>query len=104
MTTLTLKVYKNQKEVYKTFETDAYDIMYGTIEDVLSIMDEVGTKPSNEEIFKAVSSNRQKLNDLLKDIFPEMTDEDIRMIKVKELVPFFFDLLKFVTASFGSKN
>ena len=101
---LSINVYKNHKEIEKTYEVDAYDIMFGTVEDILSIMDELGAKPTNEEIFKAVASNRHKINELLMDIFPEMTEEDIKKIKIKELVPFFVGLFKFVKDSFASKN
>ena len=32
---LELNIYKNQKEVEKTYRTEAYDLMYGTVEDVV---------------------------------------------------------------------
>ncbi len=100
-----INVYKNQKEVAKTFETDAYDIMYGTVEDVLGILDKLGTNASNDDIFKAISDNRGKLEDLMLDIFPEMTKEDLRHIKLKEMVPFFLELFVYVKNSFSeSKN
>ena len=34
-----LNVYKSQTEIEKTFEADAYDLMYGTVEDILGILD-----------------------------------------------------------------
>ena len=50
------------------------------------------------------SVNRKKLNDLLKDVFPEITDEELKRIKLKELVPFFIDLFVYVTDSFGTEK
>ena len=99
---MTLNIYKNQKEIEKTYETDAYDIMYGTVEDIFGIMDGISDKPTNKEILKVVSDNRTKINDLLKDIFPELTDEELRRVKLKELVPFFLDLFAYVKASFAN--
>ncbi len=99
-----LNIYKNQNEIVKTYETGAYDLMYGTVEDLFEVMDEVGDTSSEMEIFKAVQKHRQKLNYLLKDVFPEITDEELRHIKLKELVPFFIDLFAFVTASFSSEK
>ena len=67
-----LNIYKNQNEVEKTYEIDNYDIMYGTVEDVLSMFDDIDDFSDNMQIFKVIQKNRNKLNDLLKDIFPEI--------------------------------
>lgn len=100
-----LNIYKNQNEVAYTFETDAYDLMYGTVEDVLDILDEVtGENATNDDLIKAISSNRDKLNDLLLDIFPDATAEDLRNVKVKELIPLFIELFGFVKDSFGESK
>lgn len=100
-----LNIYKNQKEIEKTYEVDSYDLMYGTVEDILQVLDEVNDKMSDVELFNVISKNRTKLNDLLLDIFPSMTAEELRNIKLKELVPFFLDLFTYVKNSFGqSKN
>ena len=42
-----------------------------------------------------------KLNTLLKEIFPDLTDEELRRVKLKELVPFFLSLFAYVKSSFG---
>lgn len=100
-----INVYKSQKEVAKTFECEAYDLMYGTVEDILSVLDEIGDNPSNEDLFKALAKNRGLINDLLLDVFPDMEKEDLRNIKLKELVPFFLELFAYVKDSFSnSKN
>lgn len=99
-----LNVYKNQREVEKTYEIDNYDIMYGTVEDVLSMFDEIDDFADNMQIFKVIQKNRQKLNDLLKDIFPDLTDDELRRIKLKELVPVFVGLFAYVQASFGTEK
>ena len=95
-----LNVYKNQHEIEKTYEIDNYDLMYGTVEDILSIFDEIEDLQDNMQIFNVIKNNRTKLNDLLKDIFPDLTDEDLRKVKLKELVPVFMDLFSFVKNSF----
>lgn len=100
-----INIYKSQTEVAKTYETETYDVMYGTVEDALAILDELGANASTDEIFKAITKNRDKLNNLILDIFPEMTSEELRMVKLKELVPFFVELFTYVKDSFGkSKN
>ena len=101
-----LNVYKNQKEIDKTVEVDSYDIMYGTVEDVFEVLEGIEDMNDTKAVLDMFTKNRAKLNDLLLDIFGEagLTKEDLRKVKVKELVPLFIDLFKFVQQSFKSKN
>lgn len=99
-----LNIYKNQHDIEKTYEIDNYDIMYGTVEDVLSIFDEIEDLSDNLQIFKVIQKNRIKLNDLLKDIFPDLTDDELRRIKLKELVPLFIGLFTYIQASIGKEK
>lgn len=99
-----LNVYKNQTDIEKTYEIDNYDIMYGTVEDVLSVFDDIEDYSDNTQIFKIIQKNRHKLNDLLKDIFPDLTDDELRRIKLKELIPVFMELFKYVQMSFGTEK
>lgn len=99
-----LNIYKNQREVEKVYTIDHYDIMYGTVEDILEIFDEIDDLSDNIKIFNAIKKNRSKLNDLLQDIFPDLTDDELRRIKLKELIPVFMGLFQFVQTSFESKN
>lgn len=96
-----LNIYKTQKEIEKTYEVDSYDLMYGTVEDILGIFDELEDYSDNMEVFKVIQRNRTKLNDLLMDVFPDMKAEELRRIKLKELVPLFMDLFAYVKDSFG---
>lgn len=99
-----LNVYKNQREIEKTYEIDNYDLMYGTVEDVLAMFDDIEDYSDNTQIFRVIQKNRKKLNDLLQDIFPELTDEELRRIKLKELIPVFMGLFAYVQKSFGTEK
>lgn len=100
-----LNIYKNQREIEKTYVVDNYDLMYGTVEDILGLFDEIEDVHDNLQIFSVIQKNRSKLNDFLKDIFTELTDEELRRIKLKELIPVFMDLFTYVRNSFSeSKN
>lgn len=98
-----LNIYKNQKTIEKTYEVDEYDIMYGTVEDIFDILDGIEDMKTDGQILKLIQSHRMKLNGLLLDIFVDqgLTEEELRRIKVKELVPLFLDLFKYVRDSFG---
>lgn len=101
-----LNIYKNQREIAKTYEVDNYDIMYGTVEDVFDVLEGMEDTKTDGDILKLVQDNRTKLNDLLLDIFGSegLTKEELKMVKVKELVRVFIDLFTYVTTSFTSKN
>lgn len=102
-----LNIYKNQKEIEKTYEVDAYDIMYGTVQDVLEVLDSgMDNLNDNTQVLNVIADNRGKLEDLLLDIFggEGLTKDELRRIKLKELVPLFLDLFKYVQKSFKSKN
>lgn len=102
-----INTYKNQKEIEKTFVVDEYDIMYGTIQDVLEVLDAgIPNLEDEEGLFKLITANRGKLEDLLLDIFAPvgMQKEDLRKIKVKELIPLFIALFSYVQESFKAKN
>ena len=102
-----LNIYKNQREVEKTYEVDAYDIMYGTVQDVLEVLDSgMDNLNDNTQVLKVIADNRGKLEDLLLDIFggEGLTKDELRRIKLKELVPLFLALFKYVQKSFKSKN
>ena len=99
-----LNVYKNQTEIEKTYEVNNYDLMYGTVEDVLSMFDDIEDYSDNTQIFKTIQKNRHKLNDLLKDIFSDLTDDELRRIKLKELIPVFIELFIYVQSSFSTEK
>lgn len=101
-----INTYKNQKEIEKTFEVKSYDLMYGTVQDMLGIIDEAGDLTDEEALFNILVANREKIDELLLDIFgmEGMKKEDLRKIKVKELVPLFVELFQYVQKAFESKN
>lgn len=100
-----INIYKNQREVEKTYEVDNYDLMYGTVEDILALFDDIDDLKDNMQIFNVIKKNRSKLNDFMQDIFPDLSDDELRRIKLKELIPVFMELFAYVTNSFGaSKN
>ena len=101
-----LNIYKNQREIEKTVEVDEYDIMYGTVEDVFDVLDGLEDIDDTTVVMELIRKNKKKLDDLLLDIFDGtgLIKEDLRKVKVKELVPLFVDLFRYVQESFQSKN
>lgn len=97
---LKLNVYKNQKEIEKTYSVDTFDLMTGTTEDFLNAIniDSLSAKTDKEiylEIGKFITKNPRLIYGLLHDIFG-ITEEEWRKTKVKEVGAV---LLKFLTST-----
>ena len=100
-----LNIY-DKKQIVKTYSVDAYDLMWGVVEDVANAikLDELKTG-SQDEIIKLVAnfvvSGRDTVNYLLKDIFDGITDEELRCVRVSEIVSVLVDVVKFTIAQLG---
>lgn len=80
-----INIYDKEKKVAKTLEADGYDLMLGTVEDFMGIID-VDKINDTTEVAKMVVKGYDQIKPLLMDVFPDLTDEDFRNIKVSELV------------------
>ena len=99
-----LKTYKNQNEVEKVFRVEEFDLMLGSIEDVLELFDEIEETSDMGAIATAVIKNRGILYNLVLGIFPDMTRDDLKKIKVRELLPFFLQVLDYIRETLHLKN
>lgn len=90
---LKLNIY-GKGTIEKTYRTDTYDLMYGTIEDLLEIVD-FDKMDDNVEIGKMILKILPKIKPFLKDVFDGLTDDELKRTKVKELIPLFIDICKF---------
>lgn len=87
-----LNIYKG-KEVVKTYETDDYDLTYGVIEDVIEIIDGKDLENKNDLVNIAIDSFHL-LRPLLKEVFDGLTDDELRTVKVRELIVVIVELIK----------
>lgn len=97
-----LNIYENKK-IIKTYEVDAYDLMFGTVEDVANAIDlDSLNSGSDVEILKMVGklvmSSMDTVKNLLKDIFDGLTDEELKKVKVSEIATVLVDVVKFTIA------
>jgi len=88
MATMILNIYKkdNKNEIDKTYRSESYDLMLGTVEEFMQIID-VDKLTDNTEVAKMVIKCYGKLKPLLKDVFDGVTDEELDQVKIKELIP-----------------
>lgn len=94
-----LNIYE-KKKVVKTYEAEAYDLMFGVLEDVAKAakIDDLKTG-SDVEIIKMIGNlaiqSMDTVKDLMKDIFDGITDEELKNTKVAEIAAVLVDVVKF---------
>ena len=98
-----INIWKNQKEIEKTYEVEADDLMYGTLMDLFEIIDGTDLK-DDSQLIKIVTENREQLNRLILDIFPEMTQDELKKTKVKELIPLLIETFQYVISTFTKRK
>lgn len=92
---LKLNIYKvknGARTIEKTYTANDYEIMFGTVEDIINALelDKItGNKLSNDELtsilFKALGRGVPQISLFLQDIFPGLTKEELKNTKVNEV-------------------
>lgn len=100
MSTITLNIYKadNKNEIEKKYTVEGYDLMLGTVEDILNVID-VDKLNDAKAITAMVIKGYSQVKPLLMDVFEGVTSEELNRVKVKELAKVFLDLCKAVSDS-----
>ena len=110
---LKLNIYKKQNEIEKTYSANTYDLLFGTMEDFIQIIDlEKLSSSKNEDFVSAiarlVAEGMGQLKPLFMDIFEGLTEEELRRTKVNELVTIVFNVIKYsitqINTTGGRKN
>lgn len=103
-----LNIY-DRKKVVKTYTTDSYDLMFGTVEDVANAikLDEI-QNGSETEILKAIiamaMTSKEVVKDLLKDIFEGITDDEIRHTRVRDQAAVLYEVVVFTFKGLSDKE
>ena len=99
MATLKLNIYQRNedgtKTVAKTYEAEGYDLMLGTLQDIMAVIDLDKLNSANEtELAKMAVRGFAQVAPILRDVFPGVTSEELRNVKTSELVPLFVELAR----------
>ena len=81
---INLNIYGKDKQIAKTHTVEGYDLMLGTIEDFMEVVD-VEHLDDPVAVSKMIMNGYKQVKPLLKDVFPELTDEEFRGIRLSEL-------------------
>lgn len=102
MAEITLNIYKadNKQEIEKKYTIESVDLMFGTVEDILNVVD---LDKLNDEKAIAVMIVKAwgQLKPFLKDIFPGLTDEEIKHVKINEMIPLFSEIFRAIGENIG---
>lgn len=98
---LTLKIYEG-KEVKKTYTAETVDFSFGVVEDILDALDFENMKTGDKtELAAIIIKCSKQLKPFLKDIFPGVTDDEIRNTRIQNLIEVFRGLYKYATEELG---
>lgn len=93
MATLKLNIYgQDKKTVAKTYTAESYELMLGTVEDIMEVIDIDKLNDDGAVAIMVVKCYGQ-LKPFLKDIFEGLTDDELKCVKVKELIPLFKNII-----------
>ena len=95
---LKLNIY-NKKNIEKTYSTDTYDLMFGTVEDFMDLIDVDQIKTGTDTeiamvVVKAIPKGMGTIKELLKDVFEGLTDSELKNTKVKDITKVLVAIVK----------
>ena len=110
---LNLNIYKG-KTIEKVYTANEFDIMFGTVEDLISLIDvdrltgDISDADFVTAIMLVLRNGFDQVKTLIQEIFPDVTDEELRRTKIKEVAMVIVQVLKYgfksMAAAGNSKN
>lgn len=84
----------------KTYTSDTIDFSFGVVEDVLDALNLENLSDKNQIAIMVVKCSKQ-LRPFLKEIFEGVTDEELRTVKMSNLVEVFKGLYHYASMELG---
>lgn len=102
MNNLVINIYDEKgKTVEKTVQGTTFDLMFGTVQKFMDLMN-IENLENNLELLRLVHSAWSEIRLVLNEVFPELTEEEWKRVKIRELLPVIRDIAKAVLADFMS--
>ena len=103
-----LPVRNKKGEVVKNAEAMTPAIYFGTISNLMELLD-IDDTTSSMELLKKVSTAWKEIVEILSDVFPEVTDDEWKYIRLNDLVPVVLQVIRYtfseiMTIPSDSKN
>ena len=91
---LKLNIYdKTGKSIVRTAESDTFDLMFGTVMSLMELL-KIEDMDDQLELLKIVAGAYDEITGVLSAVFPDITPNEWKCIKVKELMPVILDIAK----------
>lgn len=100
---------KNKKgEIVKEVTAMTPAIYFGTISNLMELLD-INDTTSSMELLKKVSTAWKEIVEILSDIFPEVTEDEWKCVRLNDLVPIVLQVIRYtfseiMTIPSDSKN
>ena len=97
---LKLNIYskEDKKQIEKTYTAEGYDLMLGTIDDLVSIID-LDKMDDDKAVAAMIIKGYRQIKPLLHDVFGA-TEEELNRTRVADLVPCIIDICRSSLESF----
>jgi len=82
------------KNVERVAEGEMYDIMFGTIENIIDILN-LDDASSDTDILKKIYAAYKDLRVILSGFFCDISEDEWKRVKVKELLPVVLEIIRF---------
>ena len=93
-----LNIYKTTpkgRKVDKTYEANTCDIMFGTVEDLIEMLDGITTNLSDEDLMKTLVKNLKNIKPMILNVFQGMTEEELRRTDTKEIIAVVYEIIQY---------
>lgn len=97
---LKLPIRKNGA-IIKTYRADTVNCSFGVIEDIIDTLN-FEKMSNNIEIATVVLKCSKQLKPFLKDVFEGVTDEELRDVKIQDIIAVFKEIFKFAVGELGN--
>lgn len=96
---ISLNIYDGTK-IEKTYTAEGYDLMMGTIDDFVELID-VDKLDDEKAIMGMIIKGYSHIKPLVMDMFPGMTDEEFKRVRLTELVQTIIQAGAAIAENFG---
>lgn len=105
---LKLNIYE-KKNIIKTYTAETYDLMFGTVEDLLDVIDidniQAGDKAELlKAIAKVLANSMNIVKPLLKEVFEGLTDDELRKTKLKDIIDVLAEIIAYSISEITKGN
>lgn len=94
MDSLEINIYDKKGKVKKTAKANLVDLEFGQVRKIMDLL-EIESVTNTIEIVKKVNDAWDEIKEIIAQIFPELNEEELDSIKLKELIPMLIIIVKY---------